>query len=135
MAHKNGWPTGLMKAARLHDRSGPAGVFFEDAPIPAPRPGDALVRVHATGITPAELTWSETYENADGSSRIPSIPGHEICGVLSVLDRLAGGGPEIERAARAPYVALTTIDDIYPDRPDRTDRAAAPAAGADGERG
>jgi orotate phosphoribosyltransferase len=61
--------------------------------------------------------------------------GHEICGVLSVLDRLAGGGPEIERAARAPYVALTTIDDIYPDRPDRTDRAAAPAAGADGERG
>jgi len=46
--------------------------------------------------------------------------GHEICGVLSVLDRLAGGGEAIERAAGAPYLALTTIDDIYPDRPDGT---------------
>jgi orotate phosphoribosyltransferase len=45
--------------------------------------------------------------------------GHEICGVLSVLDRLAGGGAAIERAAGAPYVALTTIDDVYPERPDR----------------
>ncbi len=45
--------------------------------------------------------------------------GHEVCGVISVLDRLAGGGAEIERAARAPYVALATIDDVYPERPDR----------------
>jgi orotate phosphoribosyltransferase len=34
-----------------------------------------------------------------------------------VLDRLAGGGAAIEGAAAAPYVALTSIDDIYPDRP------------------
>jgi orotate phosphoribosyltransferase len=47
--------------------------------------------------------------------------GHEICGVISVLDRLAGGGAVIEREAGAPYVALTTIDDIYPDRPNRKD--------------
>ncbi len=46
--------------------------------------------------------------------------GQQICGVISVLDRLAGGGAAIERAAGAPYVALTTIDDVYPDRPDRT---------------
>ncbi len=52
--------------------------------------------------------------------------GHEICGVVSVLDRLAGAGPEIERAASAPYVALTTIDDIYPDRPDRNGASQAP---------
>jgi orotate phosphoribosyltransferase len=45
--------------------------------------------------------------------------GHRICGVVSVLDRLAGGGAAIERAAGAPYRALTTIDDIYPERPDR----------------
>jgi orotate phosphoribosyltransferase len=45
--------------------------------------------------------------------------GQQICGVLSVLDRLAGGGPAIERAAGAPYVALATIDDVYPERPDR----------------
>jgi len=45
--------------------------------------------------------------------------GHEICGVVSVLDRLAGGSEAIEQAAGAPYVALTTIDEVYPDRPDR----------------
>jgi orotate phosphoribosyltransferase len=45
--------------------------------------------------------------------------GREICGVVSVLDRCTGGGEAIERAARAPYVALSTIDQIYPERPDR----------------
>jgi orotate phosphoribosyltransferase len=45
--------------------------------------------------------------------------GHTICGVVSVLDRLAGGGSAIEHAAGAPYVALSTIDDVYPERPDR----------------
>jgi orotate phosphoribosyltransferase len=51
--------------------------------------------------------------------------GRQICGVISVLDRLAGGGAAIERAAAAPYVALTTIDDVYPDRPDRPPGPAA----------
>jgi orotate phosphoribosyltransferase len=45
--------------------------------------------------------------------------GLTIVGVVSVLDRLAGGGERIAAAAGAPYVALTTIDDVYPDRPDR----------------
>ncbi len=45
--------------------------------------------------------------------------GLEIAAVLSVVDRLAGGGAAIEAAAGAPYRALVTIDEIYPDRPDR----------------
>jgi orotate phosphoribosyltransferase len=45
--------------------------------------------------------------------------GFDVVGVLSVLDRLAGGGDAIEAAAGVPYVPLTTIDDLYPDRPDR----------------
>ena len=45
--------------------------------------------------------------------------GLTICGVVSVLDRLAGGAAAIEQAAGAPYVALSTIDDVYPGRPDR----------------
>jgi len=44
--------------------------------------------------------------------------GHEICGVVAILDRLAGGADAIARASGgAPYEALTTIDDVYPDRP------------------
>jgi orotate phosphoribosyltransferase len=46
--------------------------------------------------------------------------GHEIVGVISVLDRLAGGAEKIAAAAGAPYVPCATIDDIYPDRPDRS---------------
>ncbi len=46
--------------------------------------------------------------------------GHEVVGVLSVLDRLAGGREAIAAAAGAvPYVALTTIDDVHPGRTDR----------------
>jgi len=45
--------------------------------------------------------------------------GHEICGVLAVCDRLSGGAEAIQRAAGAPFIALTTIDDVYPERPDR----------------
>ena len=46
--------------------------------------------------------------------------GHEVCGVVTILDRLAGGAEVIIRAADgAPYEPLATIDDVYPDRPDR----------------
>ncbi len=45
--------------------------------------------------------------------------GHMVCGVLAICDRLAGGAAAIERAAGAPFLALTTIDEVYPERPDR----------------
>ncbi len=45
--------------------------------------------------------------------------GLEIAGVVAVVDRLAGGAEKIEAAAAAPYRALVTIDELYPERPDR----------------
>jgi orotate phosphoribosyltransferase len=45
--------------------------------------------------------------------------GLEVAGVVAVVDRLAGGAEKIEAAAEAPYRALLTIDEIYPERPDR----------------
>jgi len=45
--------------------------------------------------------------------------GLEIAATLCVVDRLAGGGETIAAAADAPFGALTTVDDVYPDRPDR----------------
>lgn len=46
--------------------------------------------------------------------------GHAVCGVVTVLDRLAGGEQAIaEASGGAPYAALATIDDIHPERPDR----------------
>jgi orotate phosphoribosyltransferase len=47
--------------------------------------------------------------------------GFQIAGVVSVLDRLTGGGEAIAAAAGgAPYTPLTTIDDVYPERPGRS---------------
>lgn len=45
--------------------------------------------------------------------------GLEVRGSLCVVDRLAGGGEAIEAAGGSPFRALTTIDELYPDRPDR----------------
>ena len=46
--------------------------------------------------------------------------GHDVCGVVAVLDRLAGGGERIQASiGAAPYEPLATIDDVYPERPDR----------------
>jgi orotate phosphoribosyltransferase len=60
-----------------------------------------------------------------GGSTIAAIErirdeGLVVAGVVSVLDRLAGGAEAIaEAAGGAPYLALATIDDVYPERPDR----------------
>jgi orotate phosphoribosyltransferase len=45
--------------------------------------------------------------------------GLQIAGALSIVDRLAGGGDAIAAAAGAPYRALVSVDDLYPERPDR----------------
>jgi orotate phosphoribosyltransferase len=57
----------------------------------------------------------------DAVKRVRS-EGLTVVGVVSVLDRLAGGAQAITAAlgdSQAEYVALTTIDDVYPERPDR----------------
>ncbi len=109
-----------MKAIRLHGEGGPEQLVYEDAPEPKLAPADALVRVHATGITPAELTWPDTYHNCDGSERLPAIPGHEVSGVVeSVADTSDGGliGEAVyaltsfcRDGAAAEYVAVHAAD-------------------------
>jgi orotate phosphoribosyltransferase len=45
--------------------------------------------------------------------------GLEVAGVVSVVDRLAGGAEAIEAAGGVPYRPLVTIDELHPERPDR----------------
>ena len=47
--------------------------------------GDVIVEVHASGFTPGELTWPSTWVDRLGHDRTPSIPGHELAGVVSAL--------------------------------------------------
>src|SRR6266542_5587119 len=60
-----------MRAARLH----PDGLVVEDVDVPELRAGDALVRVHAAGITRDELEWP--------TDRLPAIPSYELSGVVA----------------------------------------------------
>ncbi len=74
-----------MKAIRLHARGGPEQLVYDEAPKPTIGPGDALVRVHAVAITPTELSWSATYTTRDKVERLPTVPGHEVSGVVEAV--------------------------------------------------
>jgi NADPH:quinone reductase-like Zn-dependent oxidoreductase len=126
----------LMEAIRIHVRGGPSLLRYEEAPRPILEPGDALVRVYASGITPTELTWDETYETCDGADRLPSIPGHELSGVVEALENEAGADVRVGDAVYgltsfcrdgtdAEYVAVRAAD-LAP-KPQTIDYAQAAA--------
>jgi NADPH:quinone reductase-like Zn-dependent oxidoreductase len=69
-----------MQSVRAHIRGGPEVLMVERAPRPVAAPGEALVQVQAAAITPTELSWNETYVDASGRSRTPTIPSHEVAG-------------------------------------------------------
>src|SRR4051794_22049258 len=76
---------GFMKTGRLHQRGGPEQIVVDEAPLPAPGAGEVRIRVAAAAITPGELAWDETYRNPDQSPRLPTIPGHDVSGVIDTV--------------------------------------------------
>src|SRR5215213_9547259 len=82
-------------------------------------------RVEGPPLAPGERCLIVEDVVTSGGSTVQAIEavraeGFEVCGVVAVLDRLAGGARAIRTAAGgAPYVPLATIDELYPDRPDR----------------
>ncbi len=54
-------------------------------PCPHAAENDVIVRVHAAGFTPGELDWPATWTDRAGHDRTPSIPGHEVSGVVAEL--------------------------------------------------
>src|SRR3954464_5810613 len=74
-----------MRALRAHEQGGPESLVEEEAGTPSPGIGDVLVRVHAASFTPNELGWPSTWVDRAGRDRRPSIPGHEVSGVVTAL--------------------------------------------------
>ena len=70
-------------ALRAHARGGPEQLLYEQAPVPVPGPGEALIAVHAAAITFAELTWDLSWTTKDGRDRTPVIPSHEMSGTVA----------------------------------------------------
>jgi NADPH:quinone reductase-like Zn-dependent oxidoreductase len=76
----------VMKAITVRDRgAGIGGLSLTDMPYPHAAQNDVIVRVHAGGFTPGELDWPTTWADRAGRDRTPSVPGHELSGVVVEL--------------------------------------------------
>jgi NADPH:quinone reductase-like Zn-dependent oxidoreductase len=67
------------------EAAGTAGMSLAERPEPKAAENDVVVQVHASGFTPGELTWTGTWTDRLGRDRTPSVPGHELAGVVSSL--------------------------------------------------
>src|SRR5260370_2395376 len=75
-----------MKAIGVTDRAaGMAGEKLVERPEPQAAINDVVVLIHASGFTGDELTWPSTWTDRVGRDRTPSIPGHELAGVVTAL--------------------------------------------------
>jgi NADPH:quinone reductase-like Zn-dependent oxidoreductase len=75
-----------MKAIVVTDKAaGTAGMKLVERPEPRAAINDVVVQVHASGFTWDELTWPPTWTDRAFRDRIPSIPGHELAGVVTAL--------------------------------------------------
>ena len=106
-----------MQAIVVRDRdAGLAGLSLTDLPDPHASQNDVIVRVHAAGFTPGELAWTGTWIDRAGWDRTPSVPGHEVSGVVTELgygttgvtigQRVFGLGDWNRDGTLAEYVAM-----------------------------
>src|SRR5690349_676264 len=106
-----------MKAIVVTDRaSGMAGMKLVERPQPKAAINDVVVEVYASGFVGTELTWPSTWTDRLNRDRTPSIPGHELAGVvtelgygtagLSVGQRVFGLADWYRDGTLAEYVAI-----------------------------
>src|ERR1700742_43444 len=108
-----------MRAITVSDRdAGVAGLSLTDLPYPEATDNDVVVREHAAGFTPGELYWPHTWTDRGGRDRTPSVPGHELSGVVAELgygttgftvgQRVFGLADWARDGSLAEYVAVET---------------------------
>jgi NADPH:quinone reductase-like Zn-dependent oxidoreductase len=67
------------------EAAGTAGMTLVERPDPAAAINDVVVQVHASGFVPTEVAWPSTWADRLGRDRAPTIPGHELAGVVTAL--------------------------------------------------
>ncbi|MER7378050.1 NADP-dependent oxidoreductase [Streptomyces lanatus] len=130
-----------MQAITVRDReAGIAGLTPEELPHPHAAENDVIVRVHAAGVTRGELDWPGTWSDRAGRDRTPSVPGHEVSGVvtelgygttgLTVGQRVFGPTDWARNGSLAEYVAVEARNLApLPADIDHTVAAALPISG------
>src|SRR6184192_3984436 len=75
-----------MKAIVVTDQAaGTAGMKLVERPETQPSINDVVVQVYASGFVNTELGWPSTWTDRLDRDRTPSIPGHELAGVVTAL--------------------------------------------------
>ncbi len=75
-----------MKAIVVTDQAaGTAGMKLAERTEPQAAINDVVVEVHASGFVGTELTWPSTWTDRLNRDRTPTIPGHELAGVVTAL--------------------------------------------------
>ncbi|MFI6567522.1 NADP-dependent oxidoreductase [Streptomyces sp. NPDC050534] len=75
-----------MKAIVVTDQAaGTAGMTLTERPEPIAAINDVIVQIHASGFVPTEMEWPSTWADRAGHDKTPSIPGHELAGVVTAL--------------------------------------------------
>jgi NADPH:quinone reductase-like Zn-dependent oxidoreductase len=75
-----------MKAIVVTDQAaGMAGMTLVERPEPPAAINDVIVEIHASGFVPTEMEWPSTWTDRAERDRTPSIPGHELAGVVTAL--------------------------------------------------
>jgi NADPH:quinone reductase-like Zn-dependent oxidoreductase len=130
-----------MRAIIARDRAaGIDGLAQGEMPYPHAAENDVIVRVHAAGFTPGELDWPGTWTDRAGRDRTPTIPGHEVSGVvaelgygttgLSVDQRVFGVTDWCRNGTLAEFVAVEARNLVpLSDGIDHTVAAALPISG------
>jgi NADPH:quinone reductase-like Zn-dependent oxidoreductase len=130
-----------MRAITVQDReAGLDGLSLTDLPYPHAAENDVIVQVHAAGFTRGELDWPGTWTDRAGRDRTPSVPGHELSGVvvelgygttgLTVGQRVFGLADWLRDGSLAEYVAVEARNLApLPAGVDHVDAAALPISG------
>ena len=130
-----------MLAITVRDRTaGIDGLRLTELPYPHAAENDVIVRVHAAGFTPGELDWPATWSDRAGRDRTPSVPGHELSGVVAELgfgttgltigQRVFGLADWTRNGSLAEYVAVEARNLApLPADIDHTVAAALPISG------
>ncbi|MFE3855185.1 NADP-dependent oxidoreductase [Streptomyces griseorubiginosus] len=130
-----------MQAITVRDRkAGITGLSLENLPHPHASENDVILRVHAAGFTRGELDWPATWTDRAGRDRTPSVPGHEVSGVvtelgygttgLTVGQRVFGPADWTRDGSLAEYVAVEARNLApLPADIDHTTAAALPISG------
>lgn len=106
-----------MRAITVRDReAGIDSLSLTELPYPHAAENDVIVQVHAAGFTRGELDWPGTWTDRTGRDRTPTVPGHELSGVvvelgygttgLTVGQRVFGLADWLRDGSLAEYTAV-----------------------------